>query len=206
MSASRAISHASYGWLVGAFVLAVLAGDTAHRGAWGVASGLAVLGVALAIAGVGGLIRSLGAQQSIAPWDRVRAEIERSRRQNSSLVVARVPMQRSPVASAEAGARRAGVVLRGSDAVWAEDRSIFLLLADTDRHSAFVGINRVVDELDESQVEAPLVASFPEDVLTLGGLIDQLYPPRRPRMLQGDGRRPEEVRPTLVLGDEQASA
>ena len=206
MSTSKLHSQAPYGALTGAFLLAVLAGVFAHRSAWGEALGVATLGVGLAVLGVQGIARSLPTQQSIAPWDRVRAEIERSRRQNSSLVVARVPLQRSPVAEAEAGARRAGGVLRGSDAVWAEDRSIFLMLADTDRHSAFVGINRVVDELDEAQLEAPLVASFPEDVLTLGGLIDQLYPPRRPRVLQGDGRRPEEVRPTLVLGDEQASA
>lgn len=178
-----------------AFVLAGIAGAFLQGGSWSVGAGIACVAVACAIVGLQLLQSWLTSSEVVTPWERVRREIERSRRHNSSLVVARLPLQSAPTGAVRHAADHAEMLLRGNDAVWVEDGSLFLLLADTDRESAHNGIDRVVDELEDMPTAEPVVASFPEDVLTLGGLMDQLYPPRRVRPLATRRTRDLEPRP-----------
>ena len=124
------------------------------------------------------------ASVGVPAWERVRTEIERARRHNRSLVVARLPLMPSEGENARALADQAESVLRVGDTAWAENRSILLLLVETDGQAAEASIDRVVRTLD-GRVKERIVATFPEDVLTLGALVDRLYPSRRMRALRG---------------------
>ena len=196
--------------LVGAtIVLAGASGLLLGAGTWEYGLALACVTVVLSGYVLKLLSAWTAAGETVPAWERVRREIERARRLNSSLVVARLPLTPSGTTEVHSIADRAEVLLRDSDAVWVEDRSILMLLADSDRDSAQNGIDRVVEELADP-LDGPIVASFPEDELTLGGLIDRLYPPRRVRPMSGIGGAAEEATPPAVfpVDDEgrQASA
>lgn len=185
---------------VGAVALASGAGVVAGRGSW--VAGIAMAGLAACLLAVA--LHRLTASSSggvVPAWDRVRDEIERARRLNSSLVVARLrlapPVQPQPVAD------RVEQVLRGSDSVWVEGRSILVLLADADRGAAQHGIDRALRTVDDAVAET-LTAAFPGDEVTLGGLMDRLYPPRRVRPLSGRGT--PSATATVIAVDEERQA
>lgn len=167
---------------------------------------LATAGGVLATSSIRSWTATVPATDPMLPWERVRLEIERARRYDSSLVVARLPLSSSSTSDLRAALERIEIVLRDTDAVWMEDRSLFLLLTGADRESAEIGMQRVTDELSDVPVHTPQVVAFPGDVLTLGGLVDELFPPRRIRPLSAQNRREEEARTAFAVRDQQASA
>jgi hypothetical protein len=183
-----------------AIVLAAAAGTLAGLGLkpWSLATAALVLGCAVRP------LRRLTASTEVdvvSAWDRVRTEIERARRLNSSLVVARLPVRSSAAASMRDLADHTETVLRGGDSVWIEGRSIMVLLTDADREAAQHAVDRVVRRLDDTVTDS-VTAAFPGDVLTLGGLFDLLYPPRRVRPLSAPAGRRAEIA-LLAVDDEQ---
>ncbi len=163
------------GWVSG-----VLLGT--EREPWGIAVGcVAALCAAQAFNRMDPLT---AASVGVPAWERVRSEIERARRHNRSLVVARLPLVPSEGENARALADMAESVLRVGDTAWGENRSVLLLLVETDGQAAEAVIDRVARTLD-GRVKERIVATFPEEVLTLGALVDRLYPSRRMRALRG---------------------
>jgi hypothetical protein len=167
--------------LFGLAAAETLAADAAFRTSrWDVGAVLSVLVIVTVGTAARRTAAAVGAARG-APqgWDRVRLEIDRARRQGGSLVVVRFSLATSPsLRSAWSLAQRAEQSLRGTDAVWCETRSLVLMLPGTDRDSAQAGIGRVVNGLDAQLSGAPVVVSFPEDVLTLGAMMDLVHPPR----------------------------
>jgi hypothetical protein len=170
------------GWL-GAFfaVVLVLGADAAFRvEAWVIAAVLSLAAAACAAAMTHALVAArAGAGAENRGWERVSREVERARRTNGSLVVARFPLALASPRPAWGLAEQAERSLRGSDAIWVEGRSVILLLAGARRDDATSGIERVSTRFDGLLAAAPLVAAFPEDTLTFGGLVDALHPGRR---------------------------
>jgi hypothetical protein len=173
-------------------------------------TGVALTGLAVVVAGYVARKQNAAAHALRAQdrgWERVRFEIDRARRRRSPLVVARLPLATRSPRAARALATRAGQLVRGSDAVWVEDRSMFVLMTDADRDSAKPGIDRVVAGLGGMLSVAPLVASFPADALTLGGLVAELHPRRRVTRKKA-AAVVDEHRPSLVVEavEDQATA
>lgn len=138
-------------------------------------------------------------------WEQVRREIERARRHNRSLVVARLTLEPAGMDNPYPIAEQAEYMLRATDSVWVENRSILLLLSEVDRHSAQVVVDRLVESLTGLVTES-ILASFPEDELTLGGLMDRLYPSRRIRPVSDRGVKPMPVPVRVVETEQQATA
>ncbi|MGA8210901.1 MAG: hypothetical protein WB441_02375 [Nocardioidaceae bacterium] len=132
---------------------------------------------------------------AVTGWERLRQEIERARRHNSSLVVARLPITATPEASASSLVRRATASLRGVDHAWVEGRSLYVMLAGADRQSAQHGVRRVVSVADGLLSGTPMLAALPGDVLTMGALLDQLHPTDRSQSALG--RVPQQAVPRL---------
>jgi hypothetical protein len=187
-----------------AVALAAGAGVLLDGGSWAAAAGVGAVAVGCAVSALRRLTAA-GGGTAVPAWDRVRSEIERARRLNSSLVVARLPLRGSGADDPRPLADQAASTLRGSDSVWVEGRSILVLLADADRDSAQHGIDRVLTRLGGSVVDS-VAAAFPGDEVTLGGLVDRLYPPRRVRGLSGGRDRSGKVAVLSVDGDKQATA
>jgi hypothetical protein len=197
--------------VVAAVVLAAGAGLLAGTGSSSAGVALGCVAVLCAVVAVNRFTSLTG--EVVPVWERVRREIERARRHNGSLVLVRLPL--SPATgSVRAVAEQVEFLLRATDYVWVEDRSVLLLLADAERDSAHIAIERVVASLDGRATETPIIAAFPEDELTLGGLVDRLYPPRRVRPMSGRGRGrvqptpvPAATLPVIAMDEErQASA
>ncbi len=201
-----------WAWLAFAMAGALgVSADAAFRAAkWGLGAGLGALAViALTFAARRVTGAEYAASRGNAGWDQVRLEIDRARRYDSPVTLARFPLAGSSARTRWSVADRAERVLRGSDAAWLEARSLFMLMPGEDAESAQVALDRVAEALDVDLTGAPVVASFPSDVLTLGALIDALHPPHRARSaapVHITTQQPRPVTSGLTLEAEQASA
>ena len=200
MVSSYASTRTAGASLVGLLlVLAAGAGALLAAGIWAWGLGAGAL-VSLCTAYALPRFATSATGTAIPAWDLVRNEIERARRRNTSLVVTRFPLQRTVTDDPQGVADEAGLVLRGSDSVWVEGRSILILLADADRDSAQHGVDRVLERLDGFVTEG-VAAAFPGDEVTLGGLYDRLYPKRRVRPLSA--RRAQTASVSAIAAEEQ---
>jgi hypothetical protein len=134
----------------------------------------------------------------LSSWEDLQHEVDRSRRYGHSFSVVRLASRtRLRARSNGAGeARRAelerkalmvGVLLRKLDRVWADGEDIYLLLPEGGRAMAESMLDRISEPLGMLVPDSvAAIATFPQDGLSIGGLLAALGRPSRPlRVLDG---------------------
>lgn len=136
-----------------------------------VASGLLLLALALFLDARAN--RRGMSHPRIDGWRVVQVELERARRFGLSLVVARIPVSGS-AQHIERVSERLSACIRRFDLAWVEDDAVMLMLTGVDRvHAERVISDKIAAERG-LQLELVGIAAFPDDGLTVGGLMDRL--------------------------------
>lgn len=114
------------------------------------------------------------------PYDEVRREMDRARRHERPLAIARLEFSKDGGGFSSArqmldelnkvGARP---LWRSTDRFWRDGRNLFLLLPETRAASALAMVERALRARSETVVDAR-VASFPENGVTVGALFQTL--------------------------------
>ena len=107
-------------------------------------------------------------------------ELERARRHNRPLVLARVVLSSRPdKVTARQWAEEVRSRLRATDVAWIERDGLTLLLPEGSRSQARFAIARVTAALRHRANPQPArIAVFPDDEITLAGLLDAIAHPR----------------------------
>ncbi len=135
--------------------------------------GLAAIGVALT--GIVWITRGARAQTTSdsdagPAWLAVDEEVRRSRRHGRSLAILAMPGDGET-------ARLMRPLLRVPDRVWCENSSVYLMLTECDRTQALGFVSRLAASLPSAVDPArTALASFPDDAITVGGLLSSLQP------------------------------
>lgn len=116
-----------------------------------------------------------------APHDDVQREMDRARRHERPLAIARLHLGRDPRMPRSSSGRRLGSLdsvdvrrlLRSTDRIWRQGRSLYLLLPETTAAAARHLIARAAEALPGITHDARVVA-FPEDGVTMGALFEAL--------------------------------
>ena len=147
----------------------------------------------------------------LSSWEDLQHEIDRSRRYGHSFSVVRLASRtRLRARSNGAGSRRraeverkalmVGVLVRKLDRVWADGEDIYVLLPEGGRAMAESMLERISEPLAELVPDSvAAIATFPQDGLSIGGLLAALGRPSRPlRVLEGgangNGASPAQTR------------
>lgn len=154
------------------------------------AAGLGTTATAALVVGVGSIaivaamasVETAATAGSLAPAtvdlvERLALELERSRRHEQPLSVARLPLVERGEAGAAAQylARSVQASLRTIDETIAEGDSIYLILPGTDRESAELCVQRVAESRPGLFTDSFIrYGTFPEDGVTVAGILQVL--------------------------------
>lgn len=179
-------------FLLGAVVgLSVGLVTESGRGSRGMVTTLAAVCALLVVAVIGGWYR-LRRSRVVTPrsrttsvlWKEFSLELDRSRRYKRACSIIRlfepdsVESEQTPSFKVETRLWAWGHVLRNIDRVWYDDGYLFLMLPETDRAGARAFLARVRQQHPSLVPHSDItVASFPEDGLTYGAVLNTLYHP-----------------------------
>ena len=134
----------------------------------------------------------------LSSWEDLQRELDRSRRYGHSFSVVRLASRtrlkprsngagRERRAELERRALMVGVLLRKLDRVWADGEDIYVLLPEGGRAMAESMLDRIREPLTVLVPDSvAAIATFPQDGLSIGGLLAALGRPSRPlRVLDG---------------------
>ena len=111
-----------------------------------------------------------------AAWGSVELELERSRRSGRGFVLLTLPCSSNGNRRAgEPSAKLVAGQLRALDEAWYDEGLFYVLLAEADRSSARIVVERIRTELPELLAPGEArIAAFPDDGLTAGALRETL--------------------------------
>ena len=174
--------------VLGAAVLAFAAGRAVDS-VGPLVVGLAAI-VAIVAAWVAGTVAPSGADLlALSGREALRSELDRARRHRRGFALVRLELAGAgwdlpPTPSSDGIAavtlRLIGSSLRITDRAWLEDGDVILLLPESDRSTAEAFVDRLRSSAPARFTERQGVASFPDDGITSGALLDALD-----RMMRG---------------------
>ena len=135
----------------------------------------------------------------LSSWEDLQREVDRSRRYGHSFSVVRLASRtrrwarsngagEAHRAEFERKALMVGVLLRKLDRVWADGEDIYLLLPEGGRAMAEAMLDRISEPLTLLVPDSVAsIATFPQDGLSMGGLLAALGSPSRPLRVLGGG-------------------
>jgi hypothetical protein len=119
--------------------------------------------------------RDRSGEEASAGWQSFAREVDRARRHERPLALGAVPLGQTP----RYGLRRelltiAGAAVRSIDVLWLDRDNLFVALPETDRAQAARVLARLTLRVRPEAANAWRLSLFPDDALTVGGLVEQL--------------------------------
>lgn len=121
----------------------------------------------------------------------VAREVDRARRGGRPLTLARFPLRDAAMAGIRLSDKHLDLVqrtLRTVDRIWLDREDLYVLMPESDRNSAEIGLLRLRTRLSALGGIVPSVAVFPDDGVTMGSLATALGLRDRPEDTARTGR------------------